>query len=331
MEIITRKVASGAVPAHVELSVVDVPPGTATVSMTRRAQRRVHAVRDFVGRRTDGDLFARDFEWPFGLPFVYEATAHDRDGEPLLSVRSAPLERRSPRPGTITVHDPLRPAHQMTLMLETKATKSGSRTVGTELLRLQGRSAPLAVGALRSGWSGFAFDAVTMTRQQAEAFDTMFGGYDEDDEGSGVLCIRPASNVPVLVPRVFFASIPNPTPEPYYPGSGRAETVWRLEATEVAPPAPALVEPLVTWDDWQAWMRRNNGWEGLTRAFPTWQSRNRSLVPLGFASRPEPRYASWADWQAWFEDHGGWAGFNARYDSWVAAAADDEPIGWAAR
>jgi hypothetical protein len=331
VEVITRNVGDGIVPAHVEVSVVGYPAGTDHVTVTRRAQKRTWEVRDFIERSVRGDLFARDFEWPFGLPFVYEAAAYDEGGETIAAVRSTPITRHSPRPGSIAVHDPLRPAHQMTLMLETKATKSGSRSVGVELLGLQGRSVPLASGSLRAGWSGVAFDAVTFSQQQAVAFDSMFGGYDDEDQASGVLCIRPAANVPVLVPRTFFASVPDPTPEPYYPEEGRTETVWRLEATEVAPPAPTLVDPLVTWADWTAWQKRNHGWRGLQRAFPTWQERNRTLVPYGWADRPEERYASWKDWQEWLRDNGGWPAFNARFATWAASRADESIIGWASR
>lgn len=330
MQIVAKAFGESRIPAHVEVSAEDVPDGTSTVTMTRTAQRREHLVRGFVRVPTTADLWARDFEAPFNLPSIYTATAHAADGTVLGQATSEPVRLQSTEAGVIVVHDPLRPKHTMRLMLERKATTNGARELAVEMVDVHGRSAPLASGALRRGWSGIAFDAVTFTRAQAEAFDAMLGGYD-DDQSSGVLCIRPSGDVPVLVPRVFYASIARPTPEPYYPQQGREETIWRLEAVEVQPPSPALVEPIVTWADWQAWFDQNYGWLGFERAFPTWAAANRSLIPLGWADRAAPPHASWADWEAWLRDHDGWDGFNERFSSWDEAMRAEEPIGWAAR
>lgn len=330
MDVRATPVGEARIPAHVEVTVQEPPPGTATVTVTRTAQRRTFDERGYVAMSVYSDPFGRDFEVPFDIPATYTAHARSSSGVVLETASAAPVQLASIRSSSVTIHDPLRPKHTMTLLLEEHALTGGTRPLGTQTIALHGRSVPIASGALRGGWQGVAFDVVTFTDDEAEQFDRMFGGYDAD-QGSGVLCIRPSGDVPALLPRVFFASIAAPNPEPYYRQLGRQEILWRLEAVEVVPPAPALVEPLVTWADWQAWIDGNFGLEGLNRTFPTWAAVNRSLLPLGWADRPAERYASWADLEAWLDDHGGWAGFNAAFPTWADFSQAEEPIGWASR
>jgi hypothetical protein len=314
------------------VAVEDVPEGTRSVTVTRAQERREFLTRGFVEVDVTADLFVRDFEMPYDSAVTYTATARDAGGSPLGKATVRPKALQSTRQSTVTMHDPLRPAKSITLALGRNAINGGQRELGGGAIPMASRSVPISVSSVRGGWTDLPLDVVTYQDAEAEALDAMLGGYD-DEQGSGVICFRVSGNIPSLIPRTFFGRVNRPEPA-YWPGgdgNGNPRAEWALRATEVQPPSPALVEPVVRWADWQAWFDQNYGWQGFERAFPTWSAANRSLIPLGWADRPAPRYASWADWEAWLRDHGGWPGFNAAFSSWDEAMRAEEPIGWASR
>jgi hypothetical protein len=321
----------GVLAPHDEVTVGSLPANAATVTVVRKQERREFLTRGLVAVGVSGDLFARDFEAPFAISPEYVATAFDRAGVPVAtaSVKPKPLQTRQ---STVTIHDPLRPARSLTLALGKSAIAGGGRALGGGLVQVANRSVPISVTTVRGGWTELSLDVVTYQHAEAEALDAMLGGYD-DDQSSGVLCFRVAGNVPPLIPRTFFGRVDRPEPEwwPGGDGNGNPRAEWTLRATEVQPPSPALVEPVVTWADWTAWLRDNYGWEGFNRTFATWSAANRSLIPLGWASRPVPRFASWADWEEWLRDNGGWAGFNSKFPTWADAMRAPEVVGWASR
>jgi hypothetical protein len=321
----------GRLVAHAEVTVDAPPAGTASVTVTRRQQRRDFLTRGLVELDVYEDLFGRDFEMGFGLPATYTATAVDRAGVVLAIAESAPVKMDT-RPSTVTIHDPTRPAHSLTLALGKNAITGGSRPMGGGVVPIGNRSVPLSISTVRSGWTGLALDVVTYQAAEAEALEALLGGYD-DDVGSGVLCFRVAGNVPTLIPRTFFGRVDQPEPRwwPGGDGNGNPRAEWALRATEVEPPAPALADAIVTPADWEAWLRDNYGWEGFNLTFPTWAAANRSLLPLGWATRTVPREASWADLEDWLRDNGGWPGFNAAFTSWADAMRSPKLIGWASR
>jgi hypothetical protein len=217
----------------------------------------------------------------------------------------------------------------MTVALGKDAATGGSRELGGDVVPTSAASVPIAINTVRGGWTQMTFDVVTYQESEAEALDALFGGYDVD-QSSGVICFRLAENTPSLYPRTFFGRVKAPEPRwwPRGDGNGNRRADWRITATEVQPPAPALVEPIVSWADWQAWMDRNYGWEGFAQTFPTLADANRTLIPYGWASRPVERFATWVDWEAWLADNGGWPGFNADFASWSDAMKAREPMGW---
>ncbi|WP_146079277.1 hypothetical protein [Rathayibacter sp. AY1A4] len=321
----------GVLTPHAEVTVESPPEGTSTVTVTRRQERRDFLTRGFVELDRNDDLFVRDFEMPFGLPVTYTATAVDAAGAVLATAQSSTI-RMPTKPSTVTIHDPTRPANALTLALGRNAITGGTRAMGGGLVSIANRSVPVSVNTVRGGWARLALDVVTYQDAEAEALEALLGGYD-DDLGSGVLCFRVAGNVPPLIPRTFFGRVEQPEPQwwPGGDGNGNPRAEWALRATEVQPPSPALVEAIVTHEDWTAWFRDNYGWEGFTRTFPTWSAANRSLVALGWARRPLPRRASWADLEAWVRDNGGWSGFNATFASWADAMQAPQVVGWASR
>ncbi|PPG34528.1 hypothetical protein C5C25_00460 [Rathayibacter sp. AY2B9] len=321
----------GVLTPHAEVTVESVPAGTSTVTVTRRQKRREFLTRGFVDLDRNDDLFVRDFETPFGIAVTYVATAVDAAGAVLGTAESGPV-RMQTKPSTVTIHDPIRPANALTLALGKNAITGGSRPLGGGIVPITNRSVPVSVSTVRAGWSQLSLDVVTYQDDEAEALEALLGGYDED-LGSGVLCFRVAGNVPPLIPRTFFARVDQPQPQwwPGGDGNGNPRAEWTLTATEVQPPAPALVEPIVTSEDWTAWLRDNFGWEGFNLTFPTWAAANRSLIPLGWATRPVARTASWADLEKWLVDNGGWSGFNAAFTSWADAMRSPKLVGWASR
>lgn len=322
----------GILAPHTEVAVDEVPAGTETVAVIRTQRRRGFPTRGLVDLNINGDLFVRDFEMPYDAAVTYTATARDAGGQSLATATVAPSRLQSTRQSTVTMHDPIRPAQSITLALGKGAITGGRRELGGGTVAIANRSVPISVTSVRGGWTELALDVVTYQEEEAEALESLLGGYD-DDQGSGVICFRVAGNVPSLIPRTFFGRVDRPEPAwwPGGDGDGNPRAEWALRVTEVQPPSPALVEPIVTWADWQAWMDRNYGWPGFARTFPTFSAANRSLSMLGDAERPAPRYASWADWKKWLADNGGWAGFNAAFSTWAAANAAEEPIGWASR
>lgn len=317
---------------HVEVTVDQVPAGAETVSVVRGQERRTFDTRGLVDRSVYSDLWVRDFEAPYGAAAVYTATAYDRAGQPIESASSSEVRLRSVKASVVTMHDPVRPEQSMTVVLGKDAANGGTRALGGDVMSASAASVPIAVNTVRGGWTSLTLDLVTYQEAEAEKLDALFGGYDIDGS-SGVICFRLAENTPSLYPRTFFGRVTAPEPRwwPGGDGNGNRRADWRVTAIEVQPPSPALVEPIVSWADWQAWMAQNFGWEGFARTFPTFADANRTLIPYGWANRPVEPFATWGDWEAWLADNGGWAGFNATFPTWAAAMKAREPMGWADR
>lgn len=65
------------------------------------------------------------------------------------------------------------------------------------------------------------------------------------------LAIRTPLDGFVLLPRLLYASVGEPTPNPEW-ASGLEHVTWVIDVDEVQPVSKAILRPLVTWDDWTA-------------------------------------------------------------------------------
>lgn len=271
----------GPLVGHIELTASGVPSTAVTVSVQRTAQGRTMDVRGAFDMRVDGAMFVRDFEAGFGVATTYTAVALNSAGAVVDTVTVAAERLRSRVSGSVTIHDPVRPRDAITLTLRGSAAQAGVRPLNGDAINIPGRSLPVVVSAGRQGWSGFAFDVYTYLEEQSEQLDAMLGGYDSD-RASGVLCFRVTENLPSQVPRTFFGFCPEPSVSWVRIGD-KIRGDWSLTAVEVAPPAAALVEPVVTWGELSAYWNEHGGWAAFNAAYATQADVSKDLRPLGAA------------------------------------------------
>jgi len=215
---------------------------TATVTVFRIVEGREFRVRSAVNAAAAGTFTRLDFECPFGVPATYRAEMFTAAGVSLGFTDSVSV--------TLNVvdawmHNPLNPAAALLVDLDYNSARSIARPTPGDILYPEGRSVGVVITKQRRGIVGVDLMVTTDTAAEAAAVDDMLGGY--DTRVVPVLCLRTPPFI--RLPRTFFAVILEPVQRPINIHAGGQLTEWDLPATEVSPPAPSLIIPLLTRDD----------------------------------------------------------------------------------
>lgn len=259
---------------RVEVLLTGLPAGTVTVR--RQADGRTFDVRGGVRISTvGGAVSVLDFEAPFQTPSVYRAEMFNPAGDP---IGFSPSATTTLDVADYWIQQPLDPSLAVRLNLRGDAGGSVSRPAPGEVVWAEGATAGTWFGGRRRGVVNISLDAVTDTLEDATMLSSIFGTY--ETEQIPIACIRTPPGL-LRIPRVLFAVIPEPDEEDMTVRFGGTQTIFRLRGTEVQPPTPGLVTPLVTWDDLAA--AYPGGWSAVAAAYPDWltASRDYSIAGLG--------------------------------------------------
>jgi hypothetical protein len=220
-------------------------PGTTTVTVYRIAGGRTFRVRGAVRAAVAGGLSRYDFEAPFGLELFYRAEMFDAAGVSLgfTGTGSVVLDVAE-----TWVHNPLDPAGATTVALRDNALRDLVRPSEGQVFYPQGRRVGVVVAGQRRGLSGVVLDLIVDSVDQADRFQVMAGGgYDGSLPPVG--CFRVGAADRLRVPRPLFASLLEVSEQDMNYVLGGTQITFAVQGDEVAPPAEALIIPLLTRAD----------------------------------------------------------------------------------
>jgi len=228
-------------------------PGTATVTVYRKAAGREYEMRGAIRAEVAGALTRIDTEIPYnGVPVEYRAEMFDSAGVPLGSTSS----------GTVTLyiaetclHNPLDPQGAVQVVMADTAAGSISRPVLGSVVRPKGRRVGVVISETRGGVTGLNMDCYTLTDADADKVAALVGTY--DDETTPVLCLRIGMGMKMRIPTPLFAAVLDPKEEAFDLRFGGEAIVWRMQGDEVSPPAPGVFIPLLTNADLNAYYLTN--------------------------------------------------------------------------
>lgn len=227
---------------RVEVSFSTLAPGTAFVTVYRIADGRQFRVRSAVNAPVAGSFARLDFEVPFQTVTAYRAEMFDAAG---LSLGFTDSSSVTLDVAVSWMHNPLTPSSAVQVELNYDSASSVIRPTPGDVLYPQGRAVGVLISGQRNGVVDVALTISTDTATAANAVDAMFGVYEA--RTVPVVCLR---TPPLIrVPRTLFAAVLAPAQRPINVHMGGYLTEWDLTATEVSPPAPALIVPLLRRSD----------------------------------------------------------------------------------
>lgn len=240
--LVSNGTPSGSPAPFVDIVVDDLPPGTERLTVWRTVKGRRFAVRGMYDVLAAGGAAARDYEAPFGVQSSYQVEYLATGGMPIGFSDPATTILPNIESGWAWWHNPLDPSSAVKVrLLGTTAQEIVRETPGASL-QIPGRSVGLTLPGTRSGVKGVVLDCVTLSREESDRFDALFGGY--DDEGAlSIVCVR--TNPETWLPPTLFAFVGSPTLRPK--GADWAE--WGITGDETTPPTPAVITPLLTYQD----------------------------------------------------------------------------------
>ncbi|MFF2274216.1 hypothetical protein ACFVTX_18220 [Agromyces sp. NPDC058136] len=253
----------------VEVFPVDLPPAVARLRMIRTSEDRTWLVRG--GVDVAPGVAAQDFECPLKSTATYRAELYDAAGTRLGYTDSASVVLNVD--GT-WVHQPLQPLVATQVELDDGSGATLYRETPGELTYVEGASVARRIGSRRRGLTKVPI-SISAFGVQMDAFQAILGSYEV--EQLGVLCIR--TSAPVRWPRTFFASSDDLAEQDVSVKVGGAYVQFIGTLTEVEPPHPGLVMPLLRYDDLDAfgdYAAQDAGWA-------TYTDRDRAYALAGLA------------------------------------------------
>lgn len=227
---------------RVEVLFTSFVTGTVTVTVYRLAEGREYRVRSAVRASTAGSLARVDFEVPFGIEATYRAEMFDAAGQSLGFTDTASVTLDV---SDTWVHNPLSPAGAVKVTMLHGAAASLSRPVEGEIFYPQGRKVGVVISGQRRGLSGADLNCLTETIEDADKFAALVGDYTTTTVP--VLCFRVGGRM--RVPKPLFAAVLDPREVDVDFHLGGESIRWDVTGDEVSPPTPALVVPLLTRAD----------------------------------------------------------------------------------
>ena len=251
----------------------DLDPATVRLRVYRFSDNRTWLVRGGVDIATG--VAVLDFEIPFGVEATYRAEQFDVDD---LSLGFTDISTITLDVSDTWVHNPLDPTLAVNLgahPLEASTTSKNVRPTVGEVVYTEGSTVGHWVGTRRRGVERMPFALVVEDTDQVDQLQYMLGSYEVQQVG--VLCIRTPG--PSRLPRTFFAAVEEPDEGDSDVAWGGVRTVFTFTATEVRPPFPGLVTPLLTYDDIDAF----GDYDVQDATWATYTDRDRAYGLAGLA------------------------------------------------
>ena len=261
----TGPVLDGGAPAMVS---VELPEGTDRVTLWRRCAGRAMKVRGAVSRQFAGSGGFLDLEAGFDVPSLYEVECFSGvDSLGRVPVGSTVLPGPSD-PWVTLIQQPLDPSLYAVVEETSANAPEVGRFAGGSAVQVDGRSFPVMVAnGPRSGVQGMELSFAVSSRDAAEAVWATLG--DEDRPMLPVWLVR--SRHPLLPP-VFFCDAFGVQESGVDLHVGGSQSVFSLRTSEVAPPAPGLVVPTLTYDDLAAVFPTYEEMAAALPTYPEWES-----------------------------------------------------------
>ncbi|WP_298661679.1 hypothetical protein [uncultured Leifsonia sp.] len=222
--------------------------GTTAVDVYRLAGGREYLVRGAVKTAVAGALSRIDFEVPFGVPVQYRAEMFNSSG---LSLGFTDTATTTVFVAETWVHNPLDPQGATIVAFRATAAREVKRPHEGDIVWPEGRTVGVVVSGQRRGVQDAVLDVIVDSIVQADKLQAMFGSY--GTRTTPVICFRIGANDRVRLPRPFFAGILELSEQDQNYAIGTGEKIaYGMTGSEVSPPTPALVVPLLTRADLNA-------------------------------------------------------------------------------
>jgi hypothetical protein len=229
---------------RIQVLIDDLPPGVATITLYRQAEGRTFRVRGAVAVPVAGAFQTLDLEAPFGTTASYRAAMFTSLGAEAGFTASAVAQLDV---DTCWVHNPLDPANAAQIDIDDKSGRSLTRPVSGEVFRPEQRPLAVLITSRRRGLEQVELYFSTDDPIVAEKFESMFGGYNDDEQLVPVLCVRAPGFIDI--PRPLFAGALEPRRIPVNIHMGGNLREWQVTADEAEPPFPGIVVALLSRDD----------------------------------------------------------------------------------
>lgn len=256
----------------VEVVVDSVPVGTVRLTVWRVVKGRRFKVRGMVNSLAAGGVTERDYECPFMVEASYQAEFFDALGLPLGYSETVTATLTGLGADEAWIHNPLDPSSAVKVRMLAGAAAEITRSTAATTALIPGRSVGLSFPGTRTGVTGVALDCYTATRDDGERFDALFGGYDSDALSIVCVCTRPE----MWLPPTLFAFVSKPGMRPNR--SGGEDLQWVFTGDETTPPTPAVITPLLTYDDFTAFY---STYVAFTAAYPDYLTASRDYSVIG--------------------------------------------------
>lgn len=271
---LTATPATDETPApRVVVLVDDLPPTIGSLTLLRTADGRTFKVRGAVNAPVSTGFQTQDLEAPFQVQSDYRAQMFTTGGADAgyTVTASATLDVDE-----CWVHNPVDPAGATAIDVADKSGKALTRPISGERFYPEQRSLAVFVTGRRLGLQGVDLYFSTADAAVAAKFESMFGGYDDDDQLPPVLCVR---TPPLIdIPRVFFAGTLSPTLKPITVHMGGNLREWEGQFDEASPPFAGIIVALLKRDDIDAFFSTRNA---LDAAYATRLAIDRDYAKAG--------------------------------------------------
>lgn len=244
MTLTVRAVPTTSKPPYIDVLVTS--PLGERFTVTRTCAGRTFKVRGLVNVSSSGGGTVRDHEAGFDVVSTYRVE-YFTAGVSIGFSETATANLRRIELGSAWFSDPLSPESAVKVRLLNGAASELSRSTPGLMVEVPRRSVGFSLPGTRGGLRDVVLDCYTETRGDGERFDALFGGYDSD--ALSIVCVRASPET--WLPPTLFAFVGSPTKRPV--GYRGDSLKWSLSGDETAPPAPAFVTPLLTYDDFTEW------------------------------------------------------------------------------
>lgn len=226
-----------------------LPAGTAKLrQITRLADGREYAVRDSLGIVVVGAAQRLDHEVPFGIPVTWRAEALNSSDVSLgFTDASAPV---TVDVEDTWVHNPLDPTTAVRCTLLRDTSREWSRPVPGTVHYPINRRVGVVIAGPRQGIQGQRF-SILVADEDVDRFADIIGGY--STTRVPVLCFRVGASTKMRLPRPLFGAVLDMREIDVDLSQGGDSVAFTMTADEVDPPTPALVVPLLTRADVNAY------------------------------------------------------------------------------
>lgn len=248
-----------------------VAVGTTRIRYYRQSEGRTWLVRG--GVDVAPGVAAQDFEAPFGVVSSYRAEQFDASGVSLGFTDTATITLNVT--GT-WVHNPLEPVTGLEVELDDVSATSIVRPTPGDFVYPDGATVGRRIGSRRRGVSGMQLSLSVFGTAAANTFQAMLGDYESDKLAT--LCLRTSETV--RWPLTFFFSSDEFDEQDVDVRRGGDWLQFVAKVTEVAPPFPGLVKPLLTYDDLDAFY---GTYSAQDAAYATTTARDRDYTLAGYA------------------------------------------------